>query len=175
MTCGRNKPFSRVHSGYGLGQWENALHSNASSHWLIPYPEWLLYMAGNLSTVCRRMILNRPIIHGTRWYRLKKRGLLEYDMQIGLFFDWNTWPFVDMCLPDCSKSFFVPGTNKMGILAFYIPMLELFQISSFYVNKIKLVNVIALTICYYKRHWCSTSILSIKIISMWWYQSTLLY
>ena len=26
-------------SGYGLGQWEEALHSNASSHWPSPYPE----------------------------------------------------------------------------------------------------------------------------------------
>ena len=25
------------HSGYGFSQWEKALHSNASSHWLSPY------------------------------------------------------------------------------------------------------------------------------------------
>ena len=27
------------HSQYQLSQWEKALHSNASSHWLSPYPE----------------------------------------------------------------------------------------------------------------------------------------
>ena len=27
------------HSGCGLGQWEEALHSNASSYWLSPYPK----------------------------------------------------------------------------------------------------------------------------------------
>ena len=32
----------RDHSGHGLGQWEEALHSNASSHWLSPCPEWSL-------------------------------------------------------------------------------------------------------------------------------------
>ena len=32
----------RNHSGYGLGQWEEALHSNASSHCPSPYPEWSL-------------------------------------------------------------------------------------------------------------------------------------
>ena len=32
----------RDHFGYGLGQWEKALHSNASSHWLSPYLEWSL-------------------------------------------------------------------------------------------------------------------------------------
>ena len=26
--------------GYGIDQWEKVLHSNASSHWLSPYPEW---------------------------------------------------------------------------------------------------------------------------------------
>ena len=39
-------PFSwvsRDHSGYGLCQWEKALHSNASSHWPSPYPEWSLH------------------------------------------------------------------------------------------------------------------------------------
>ena len=30
------------HSGYGFDQWEEALRSNASSHWLSPYPEWSL-------------------------------------------------------------------------------------------------------------------------------------
>ena len=30
----------RDQSGYGLGQWEEALQSNASSHWLSPYLEW---------------------------------------------------------------------------------------------------------------------------------------
>ena len=54
-SCGNTKPLtwystemanvehrSRDHSGYGLSQWEKALHSNASSHWLNPYPEWSL-------------------------------------------------------------------------------------------------------------------------------------
>ena len=31
--------YLRYHSGYGLSQWEEALHSNTSSHWLSPYPE----------------------------------------------------------------------------------------------------------------------------------------
>ena len=29
---------------YELSQWEEALHSNASSHWPSPYPEWSLIM-----------------------------------------------------------------------------------------------------------------------------------
>ena len=31
---------SKYHSGYRLGHWENALYSNASSHWLSTYPKW---------------------------------------------------------------------------------------------------------------------------------------
>ena len=34
----------RDHSGYGLSQWEKALHGDASSHWLSPYTEWSLNM-----------------------------------------------------------------------------------------------------------------------------------
>ena len=34
------------HSGYGVGQWEKALHSNACYHWLSPYPEWSLQAKG---------------------------------------------------------------------------------------------------------------------------------
>ena len=30
----------RDHSGYGISQWEKALHSNAFSHCPSPYPEW---------------------------------------------------------------------------------------------------------------------------------------
>ena len=30
------------HSAYVLSQWGKALHINASSHWLSPYPEWFL-------------------------------------------------------------------------------------------------------------------------------------
>ena len=33
---------SRGHSGFGLSQWEEALHSNASSDWPSPYLEWSL-------------------------------------------------------------------------------------------------------------------------------------
>ena len=32
---------------YGLSQWEKALQSNASSHWLSPYPEWSLTVWGS--------------------------------------------------------------------------------------------------------------------------------
>ena len=32
----------RDHSGYGLRQWEKALHSYAFSDWPSPYPEWSL-------------------------------------------------------------------------------------------------------------------------------------
>ena len=35
------EPF-RDHSGYGLSQWEEALLSNAFSHWPSTYPEWSL-------------------------------------------------------------------------------------------------------------------------------------
>ena len=35
--------FCRDHSAYGIGQWEKALHSKTSSHWLIPYTEWSLF------------------------------------------------------------------------------------------------------------------------------------
>ena len=60
LTCGSSSPptirnsesiphdtvspsHSRVQSGYGLSQWEKALHSNAFSHWPSPYPEWSMY------------------------------------------------------------------------------------------------------------------------------------
>ena len=33
---------SRDHSGYGLSQWKETLHSKVSFHWLSPYPEWSL-------------------------------------------------------------------------------------------------------------------------------------
>ena len=33
----------RDQSGYGLSKWKKASHSNSSSHWLSPYPEWSLY------------------------------------------------------------------------------------------------------------------------------------
>ena len=40
---GINRPmYSWHHSGYGLIQWEEALLSNAYSHWLSPNPEWSL-------------------------------------------------------------------------------------------------------------------------------------
>ena len=42
--CSCSKVSIRDHSGYGLGQWEKALHSNASPLWLSPYPEWFLSM-----------------------------------------------------------------------------------------------------------------------------------
>ena len=32
------------HFGYGFGQWQKALHSKASSHWLSPYPELSLLL-----------------------------------------------------------------------------------------------------------------------------------
>ena len=46
-SCGerpivRESIMIRDHSGHGLGQWEEALHSNASSHWLSTCPEWSL-------------------------------------------------------------------------------------------------------------------------------------
>ena len=45
-TCIDSAPIDHgYHSGYGLGQWEEALHSNASSHWTSRYPEWFLNQA----------------------------------------------------------------------------------------------------------------------------------
>ena len=40
----------RDHFGYGLGQWEKELHSNAFFNWPSPYPEWFLgsYMDGSV-------------------------------------------------------------------------------------------------------------------------------
>ena len=35
------------HSGYGHSQWQKALHSNTSSHWLSSYPELSLTMSLN--------------------------------------------------------------------------------------------------------------------------------
>ena len=34
---------SRDHYGHGLGQWEEALRSNAFSRWPSPYPKWSLH------------------------------------------------------------------------------------------------------------------------------------
>ena len=47
QTCHRSQQLriwkpSRGHSGFGLSQWEEALHSNASSDWPSPYLEWSL-------------------------------------------------------------------------------------------------------------------------------------
>ena len=44
--CLNNVVF-RYRSGDGLAQWEEALHSKASSHWLSPYPEWSLGVVTN--------------------------------------------------------------------------------------------------------------------------------
>ena len=40
MKKGTARP--RYSTVIGLSQWEDALHSNASSHWLSPYPSWFL-------------------------------------------------------------------------------------------------------------------------------------
>ena len=40
----------RDYSGYGLGWWEKALHSNGSSHWLSPNSEWSLKLGSSSST-----------------------------------------------------------------------------------------------------------------------------
>ena len=37
-VCHHRGKFKDGRCRYGLGQWEEALHSNASSHWLSPYP-----------------------------------------------------------------------------------------------------------------------------------------
>ena len=37
-------PIFRDHSGSGFRQWEKALHSNASSRWRSPYPQWSLIL-----------------------------------------------------------------------------------------------------------------------------------
>ena len=43
----------RDHSGYRLGQWEKALHGNAFSHWLSPYPDLSLIIArSNITRYC---------------------------------------------------------------------------------------------------------------------------
>ena len=60
----------RDHSGYGLGQWEKALHSNASSHWISPYPEWSLIMC-----ICVNM--NWIIIPGNGLHLFSAKPLPE--------------------------------------------------------------------------------------------------
>ena len=60
----------RDHSGYGLGQWEKALHSYASSHWLSPYPEWSLIMC-----ICVNM--NWIIIPGNGLHLFSAKPLTE--------------------------------------------------------------------------------------------------
>ena len=37
-------------SGYGLDQWEKALHSNVSFHWPSPYPEWTIVAVAHQKT-----------------------------------------------------------------------------------------------------------------------------
>ena len=43
------------HSRYGLCQWDEALHSNAPSHWLSPYSEWSLYYHLILAHIITRL------------------------------------------------------------------------------------------------------------------------
>ena len=55
----------RDHSGYGFGQWEEALHSNASSHWWDHTqidPCWLVDITEN----SRRDILIHPLMMTSR-------------------------------------------------------------------------------------------------------------
>ena len=54
------------HSGCGLSQWEKALHSNAFSHWLSPYPEWSLLIPGNCDL--RNCYMSYMIIMMTSWH-----------------------------------------------------------------------------------------------------------
>ena len=69
----------RDHSCYGLGQWERVLHSNASSHWLSPYPEWSL--------------LCNPFVTDT--HRPSKGNTLELEVEmyiyIALRIHFQTW------------------------------------------------------------------------------------
>ena len=53
---------NRDHSGYGLSQWEKALHSNTSSHWQSPYPEWSPNKASQYN-IFRQLSLTQNIYH----------------------------------------------------------------------------------------------------------------
>ena len=64
------------HSGYGLGQWEEALLCNTSSLWLSPYPEWLL---------CILLIwtmLFDPTISSKRDYFDRCTAVNEYTLKV---------------------------------------------------------------------------------------------
>ena len=61
---------SRDRAGYGLCQWEKAVHSNAPSHWLSPYPEWprtVEYIPYRIASAIFRF---RNLISGG-WYQKK--------------------------------------------------------------------------------------------------------
>ena len=42
-TAWRSCVTAMYYSGYGLSQWETTLLCNVVSHWLSPYPDWLLW------------------------------------------------------------------------------------------------------------------------------------
>ena len=58
--------YVKDHSRYGLNQWGATLHCNVVSHWLIPCPEWSLYIPYIVVTRCRAVsvsewrFLSRP-------------------------------------------------------------------------------------------------------------------
>ena len=80
-----------VHSGYGHSQWEKALLSNTSSHWLSPCPEWCLFMQQVLTQIFLYFI--ESIIP---WFP----SLLSWTMLLSYFISTlrlqhNGWQFAD--------------------------------------------------------------------------------
>ena len=59
------------HSGYGLGQWEEALLCNAFSHWPSPYPEWSLYWPATVFALAEIFLAATKQLY--EWYFLSVR------------------------------------------------------------------------------------------------------
>ena len=89
--------YNRDHSEYGLSQWEEALHSNASSHRPSPYPEWSLYtfwhMPQKHSCFDKCTTLWRSSCYGSNERKLKLNLNCEWKHEWSrlLFIIYNLW------------------------------------------------------------------------------------
>ena len=76
--------FSRDHFGYGLNQWEKVLHSNTTSHWPSPHPEWSLIL----------LIYNSgPILHPD-WCLSIAGWSMNVSLMNTQIFMYSPWHFV---------------------------------------------------------------------------------
>ena len=72
---------TEVHSGHELGQWVEALHSHASTHWSSPYPQWSLGNANKTKHLAKALIWLQLSWHGNLFGLLAVWSALCYNLE----------------------------------------------------------------------------------------------